>query len=93
MIKTMAFLFFVLSIINSPLYYLYSKNTENNDYSSQSMLFFYFSLGNMGSFNKICSNSHVKHNDAETVYKIRNPSKSLENADPTIFKTLLQDKS
>jgi hypothetical protein len=48
MMKTLAIMFFVLSIMNIPLYVLYENNTDGNDILNIGQLFKYFTIGNLG---------------------------------------------
>ena len=47
MMKTLIVLFFILSIINFPLYISYQNSTVNNDMSIKQM-WKYFTIGNIG---------------------------------------------
>ena len=48
MMKTIAIMMLLLTIMNIPIYILYEKSTINNDISNLSVLFKYFTLGNLG---------------------------------------------
>lgn len=45
--KSLAILFFILSLINLPLFYLYYSNTTHIDTEDIQELFYFFSMGNM----------------------------------------------
>lgn len=47
--KSLAILFFILSFINLPMYYLYYSNTLSINIDDIQELLYYFSMGNMGS--------------------------------------------
>jgi hypothetical protein len=53
--KTFALLFFILTIFNLPVYFIYSQTTENNDYRSLDTVFQHFTFGNLGGTNAACS--------------------------------------
>ena len=45
--QTLAILFFVLALINIPVFIIYSGSTRNNNYSKMDEIFKYFTLGNL----------------------------------------------
>jgi hypothetical protein len=47
-------MFFVLTIINVPLYVMYENNTDGNDILNIGQLFKYFTIGNLGQLTKRC---------------------------------------
>ena len=53
--KTLAIMFFILTVINLPLYVIYSRSTQNNDYENFKESSKYFMLGNIATTNKECS--------------------------------------
>lgn len=57
MMKTFTFLFFVLSLINIPIYNLYQGVTRNNNYIDVGMS--YLTLGNLAETNPTCSYAKV----------------------------------
>ena len=57
MMKTFTFLFFVLSLINIPIYGLYLGVTRNNNYMDLGLSF--ISLGNLGQTNPTCSHTKL----------------------------------
>jgi hypothetical protein len=61
--KTLAILFFVLSLINIPIFIMYSKQTHNNQYEDVNQVFKYFTLGNIAQTNKVCGYSQVLNTD------------------------------
>jgi NADH:ubiquinone oxidoreductase subunit 2 (subunit N) len=61
--QTLAILFFVLSIVNIPIFLMYSNQTQNNDYYNINQVFKYFTLGNIAQTNKVCGYSQVKYTD------------------------------
>ena len=48
-------MFFLLTVLNLPLYLKYSKSTQNNDLENFGENFKYFMLGNIATTNKECS--------------------------------------
>ena len=68
MMKTFAILFFILTILNIPVFMMYSSMTEDNNYMSVSMIWQYFTLGNIGKGNLICGYSNIDYEDATSIY-------------------------
>jgi hypothetical protein len=60
--KTFAIMFFVLTLINMPIYLIYASNTDGNNYSSLNLFFSYFTLGNLGRSNLKCDYGNVLNN-------------------------------
>ena len=86
--KSLAILFFILSLINLPLYYLYYFNTKHLDGDDIQELFYYFSLGNMGFYNLICGRSYLLHEEANRVYQLSDGAKNyteLQKPDSLVF--------
>ena len=54
MMKTLTIMFFVLSIMNIPLYVMYENNTDGNEILNIGQLFKYFTIGNLGQLTKRC---------------------------------------
>ena len=46
--KTFCVLFFILMILNLPVYFIYSQTTINNNYTRLDVAFQYFTFGNFG---------------------------------------------
>lgn len=64
MVKTFAALFFVLSIVNLPIYIIYSEASETSFLGSLfSLNFKHMTLGSLGHREKSCSNSHLLDSD------------------------------
>jgi hypothetical protein len=63
--KTLAILFFILTIINLPVFAMYAGSTRNNDYSSMNQIFKYFTLGNIARTNKICGYSTLNDTNSD----------------------------
>ena len=57
--KTMTVLFLVLTILNLPVYFLYSQTTLNNKYGNLDIAFQYFTYGNFGGKLKMCSSAEI----------------------------------
>jgi hypothetical protein len=57
--KTFCVLFFILTVLNLPVYFLYSQTTLGNDYSSLDIAFQFFTFGNFGRIKKDCSSVPV----------------------------------
>ena len=68
MMKTFAILFFMLTILNIPVFLMYSSMTVDNDYMSVQKAWQYFTLGNIGKGNNICGYSNIEYSDAQTIY-------------------------
>ena len=54
MMKTLTIMFFMLTIMNIPLYVLYENNTDGNEITNIGKLFKYFTIGNLGQLTKRC---------------------------------------
>jgi hypothetical protein len=59
--KTLAILFFILTIINLPVFWMYAESTRNNDYGSLNQIFKYFTIGNIARTNQICGYSTLNN--------------------------------
>lgn len=66
--KTLAVLFFILTVINIPLCLMYASTTENNDYLHLNEVFRYFTIGNIGRGNTICAHSNINYENAKKIY-------------------------
>lgn len=55
-------MFFVLSLINLPVYVIYASNTDGNNFSNLNVFFSYFTLGNLGRSNLKCDYGNVESN-------------------------------
>ena len=63
--KTLMVMFFLLTILNLPVYYIYAKSTLNNDYYNLQKGFFkYFSVGNLGMADKFCGSGVVSDSNS-----------------------------
>jgi hypothetical protein len=49
--KTLAILFFILSVINIPILLTYANSTKGNEYGDLEKIFSYFTMGNLGRSN------------------------------------------
>ena len=67
MMKTLSILFFILSIINFPLYIIYLNYTDDNNYKTLE-LFQYFMVGNIAAPVEYCGFSHLLNSDSQKVY-------------------------
>ena len=54
MMKTFTIMFFLLTILNIPLFILYENNTDGNEILKIGKLFRYFTIGNLGQLTKRC---------------------------------------
>lgn len=63
--KTFALLFFILTILNLPVYFIYSQTTARNDYSDLNTVFQYFTFGNLGGTNRACSSIPITFDPTE----------------------------
>ena len=68
MMKTFSVLFFILALVNIPIYMIYSGVTPNKDFSSLDSAFKYFSMGNLAKGIKNCGYSSIDHGNSELVY-------------------------
>ena len=57
--KTFAIMFFILSIINLPLYMMYQSSTTNNALSNLSAMWKYYTIGNIGNTDSSCDWSSI----------------------------------
>lgn len=64
MMKTFAFLFLFLTILNIPVFWMYASMTEGNNYSEMVEVFQYFTLGNLGKGNPICGYSNLDYGES-----------------------------
>ena len=55
MMKTLAIMFVILTILNIPLFCFYELNTTGNQLGDFTKAFKYFTLGNLGQMDKKCS--------------------------------------
>ena len=55
MMRTFALLFFLLTILNIPVYMMYAGATLHNDYFDLGRGFSFFAVGNVAQTNKVCS--------------------------------------
>ena len=60
--KTFAIMFFVLMLLNMPIYIIYSSNTTGNNLANLNVFFSYFTLGNLGRSNQKCDYGNVLSN-------------------------------
>ena len=59
MMKTFAIMFFILSIINMPLYMMYQSSTTNNTLSNVNEMWKYYTIGNIGNTDSSCDWSSI----------------------------------
>jgi hypothetical protein len=52
--KSMAVMFFILSVLNVPIYLMYSSSTINNDYLNLNSGLRFFTIGNLAQRNSGC---------------------------------------
>jgi hypothetical protein len=57
MMYTFTVMFFLLTVINLPIYILYESNTQANNLSDINTFFKYFTLGNLGQLTVFCGYS------------------------------------
>ena len=79
MMKTMAILFFLLTIINCPLYLFLQGYTLNNNYMSLDM-FSYFTIGNLGVPDSYCGFSYILYDQSKSVYTDQRKEGNLNSA-------------
>ena len=53
-LKTLAILFFILMLINIPIYIMYASSTSNNAYTDTEEGLRFFTVGNLGQLNPSC---------------------------------------
>lgn len=61
MMKTLTIMFFMLALINIPIFIMYESNTTGNKLNNYNELFKYFTIGNLGQMSKQCSFSNFLH--------------------------------
>ena len=68
--KTFAVLFLILTIVNVPIYMLYSSTTPDHpDYLSDlEAAFKYFSIGNIGKGDRVCGFSSIDYDNSAKVF-------------------------
>ena len=57
--KTLAILFFILSILNIPIYLMYASSTIGNQYGNLDEIFKYFTVGNIEQTNTVCGHTTI----------------------------------
>jgi hypothetical protein len=57
MMKTLAVMFSLLSVMNLPLFIVYEGNTQGNELGALNTFFKYFTLGNLGQYTQFCGHS------------------------------------
>ena len=62
--KTFCVLFFILTILNLPVYFVYSQTTHGNDYTRLDTVFQYFTFGNFGRIKEGCSSVPVTFSES-----------------------------
>ena len=62
MMKTIAIMFLILTILNLPLFFFYELNTTGNQLGNFQKVFKYYTLGNLGQMDKKCSYSSFEYN-------------------------------
>ena len=69
--KTFCVLFFILTILNLPVYFIYSQTTHNNDYTRLDTVFQYFTFGNFGRIKGTCSSVPVTFNSDQSTFNLQ----------------------
>ena len=69
MMKTFAVLFFILTIINIPIFLMFSSTTVDNNYLALNQAFQYFTIGNIGKGNDVCSYSNVDFATSSKIFQ------------------------
>ena len=64
-VKTLAILFFILSLINIPIMLMYANSTYGNQYEKIDQVFKYFTLGNIGQTYSVCGYTSVEFKDVQ----------------------------
>jgi hypothetical protein len=70
-IKTLAILFFILTVINIPLYSLLQSATRKNNFSNVLSALNYFTIGNLGIPFQFCSHSYILYEKSKEEYEKR----------------------
>ena len=68
MMKTFAVLFFILTLINLPIFLMFSSTTADNNYFAPKEAFQYFTIGNIGKGNDVCSYSNIDFATSSQIY-------------------------
>lgn len=92
--KTLGIMFLILTIINLPVYMIFSrakKNSEVNIFDIQSVTD-NFCLGNIDYFKPLCISSHVNYDKAKELYPNLSPLKTKTFLDLGESKNILQYK-
>lgn len=61
--KTMTILFFILTILNIPIYLIYNSGTSNNDFHSIDRMWHYFGIGNLRGRTTHCNSVPIQFDD------------------------------
>lgn len=61
MMKTLTIMFFILALINIPIFIMYESNTTGNKLNNYNEVFKYFTIGNLGQMSKKCGFSDFEH--------------------------------
>jgi hypothetical protein len=69
--KTLAILFFILTVINLPLYILLQSSTRDNDFSNAFSALNYFTIGNLGIPFQFCDHSFILYDKSKQEYEKR----------------------
>lgn len=85
MMKTFAFLFFFLTVLNIPVFWMYASMTKGNNYTEMEEAFKYFTLGNLGKGNPICGYSNIDYSKSQQIFK-----GELDEPDQNIFAEVLE---
>ena len=72
-LKTLAILFFILMLINLPIYIMYASSTNNNAYTDTEEGLRFFTIGNLGQMNPSCGSLTVDFADSDQVLDLRCP--------------------
>ena len=63
-LKTLTILFFILMVLNIPIYLIYASSTANNAYTDTEEGLRFFTIGNLGQNNPACGYSTVDFSES-----------------------------
>ena len=71
--KSLAVMFFILSVINIPVYLMYSSASTNNDYLNLDSGLRFFTVGNLAQRNSACGTTEITFKSEDEPLKLRCP--------------------
>ena len=71
--KSLAVMFFLLSVLNIPVYMMYSSASINNDYLNLESGLRFFTVGNLAQRNSGCGTTEINFKSEDKPLKLRCP--------------------